>query len=166
MSVRPAREADAEALAAVHAHAWTVSYAGLADPARVVDRPVEERVERWRGACRGEGPPVWVAEDERGHVVGFVAAGASRDGQDAADVGEVVALYVDPDAQRRGHGAALLDRAVTALRAAGFARATLWTLTANDRSRGLYRAQGWREDGAERTHPRGFRETRYARSLD
>ena len=167
MTVRAAREADAGAVTSIHERAWAVSFAGIADPGWIVDRPVAERLAEWRRWCRGEGAPIWVAEDEAGRVVGFVGAGPSSDAAAAEGdtTGEVIVLFVDPDAQRRGHGAALLARAVAALREAGFERATVWTLTDSPRSRAFYLAQGWREDGAERQHPLGFHETRYARSV-
>jgi ribosomal protein S18 acetylase RimI-like enzyme len=52
--------------------------------------------------------PLLVAEAD-GEVKGFVSFGE----------GEIHALYVDPEAWRRGIGRALLDRALTDMRAAG-----------------------------------------------
>ena len=167
MTVRPAREADAAVVTRIHERAWSVSLSAAADPAWVVDRPFAEREAEWRRAGRGEGASLWVAEDEAGRVVGFVGAGpssgATAHGSDAT--GEVIVLFVDPDAHRRGHGAALLAGAVEALRDAGCERAVVWTLTDSPGSRAFYAAQGWREDGGERRHPAGFGETRYAQAL-
>ena len=162
MTLRAAREEDAEPLALLHERCWTISYAGIADAVRITDRPFEERVEMWRGFCRGEGLPMWIAEHE-GEPVGFVAFGPSRD-EDGAGTGEVVAIYVDPAAQHGGHGSALLARAEEALREEGLTRATLWTLRDNAPARGFYAARGWRPDGAEKTDE-GLDHVRYGREL-
>ena len=149
MRVRAPREDDAEALARLHERCWRISYAGLADPSWIAERPWEERLAQWRGFCRGDGLPMWVAE-AGGAPVGFVAAGTSRDEDAGADTAEVAALYVDPDHQRRGAGAALLRVAEDALRADGFARATLWTLAGNPGSRAFYERCGWRVEAARK----------------
>ena len=165
MSVREPREDDAEALAAVHERCWSVSHAGVADAGWVLDAPWSERVARWRGFCRGAGLPMWVAE-VGGRPVGFVAAGPSRDDDAPSGTGEVAALYVDPDHQRAGLGAALLDRAERALAAAGHDRATLWTFAAADDALAFYAARGWRVEGARTTHAEsGAEEIRLERDL-
>ena len=153
MSLRRPREADAEALARLHERCWRISYAGLVDPARVVGRPWDERVAQWRGFCRGESLPMWIAEQD-GTPAGFVAYAPA----------EVVALYVDPDRQRAGHGARLLEAACASMREGGATGAVLWTLRDNPASRGFYEAQGWRFDGAEKQED-GIDHVRYARSL-
>ena len=80
MTVRAPREDDAEPLARVHERGWTISHvAHGADPSWLTGRTWEERVAEWRGFCRGEGRPMWVAEQE-GEIVGFAAAGRREDG--------------------------------------------------------------------------------------
>ncbi|MEO1274260.1 MAG: GNAT family N-acetyltransferase [Pseudomonadota bacterium] len=56
-------------------------------------------------------------------------------------------LAVAPAAQGRGLGRALLVRAETAGRAAGHARATLFTNVVMTENRALYARLGWRETG-------------------
>ena len=165
MSVRDPRADDAEALAAVHERCWRVSHAGVGDAGWVLDAPWQERVAQWRGFCRGEGMPMWVAEAV-GRPVGFVAAGPSRDADAPAGTGEIAALYVDPDHQRAGHGASLLRRAEDALAAAGHTRATLWTFAAAGDALAFYAACGWRVEGARTSHAAsGAEEIRLERDL-
>ena len=153
MTPRRPREADAEALVRLHERCWRISYAGLVDPEPVVGRPWDERVAQWRGFCRGESLPMWIA-DEDDEPAGFVAYAPA----------EVVALYVDPDRQRSGHGAALLGAACASMREGGASEAVLWTLRDNPASRAFYEAHGWRPDGAEKREA-GVDHVRYARAL-
>lgn len=148
--IRASREEDAAQLVHVHERCWTISYAGLANPSWILDRPLAERIAEWRGYATGRGVPMWVAVDGD-DVIGFVAAGASRDEDAPPRTGEVVALYVDPSRQGAGVGRKLLRRATGQLRKEGFRRATLWTLTGSEQSRGFYERNGWRLEGARKT---------------
>jgi ribosomal protein S18 acetylase RimI-like enzyme len=75
-------------------------------------------------------------------VVGFVAA-------HPAD-GELFLLFVDPGAAGRGVGRRLLDAAHDALRDAGCREVFLYTHVRNERALAVYRAAGYRPDGAIR----------------
>jgi GNAT superfamily N-acetyltransferase len=87
---------------------------------------------------------VWLAEDE-GRILGFLAIARSQE-----DDWEVLErLYVEPDAQNRGIGMALLDHA-KALRPDGF---VLWVFQKNEGARRFYERHGFHlvklTDGAE-----------------
>jgi GNAT superfamily N-acetyltransferase len=153
--IRAATVADAPALAALEVRAWRWAYADLVDEA---DMPtVAERDARWR-----ERPVDGAAVFEQdGRVVGVVQIGP-RD--DDPGVGALRGLYVDPAAQGAGVGGALHDHALAALRAAGFAAATLWVFAANGQAREFYAARGWVPDGA-RGEWAGIPELRYRREL-
>ena len=87
---------------------------------------------------------VWVWE-EAGRILGFVAA--------EPETNFVEVLYVDPAAQGRGIGRALLDRCCDHLHAAGHDSATLYTREGS-RAEGFYRALGWTRDGVtDAGHP-------------
>ncbi|HEX8123814.1 MAG TPA: GNAT family N-acetyltransferase [Solirubrobacteraceae bacterium] len=165
LEIRPSRAGDGEPLARVHERCWCISYAGIADPAWIVDRPFDDRVAEWERYAMGGGAPMWVADDD-GAVIGEVAAGASRDAEAPEWTGELLAIYVDPDRQGAGVGSALLERAVAELRRAGHQRATLWTFGNNPRATAFYERHGWRADGTVRAEQRfGSPEVRYAREL-
>jgi ribosomal protein S18 acetylase RimI-like enzyme len=78
---------------------------------------------------------VWLAEED-GRLLGFLAIRRSR--RNGWEVLEK--LYVDPDAQNRGVGSALLDQA-KALRPHGF---VLWVFQENTGARRLYERHGFR----------------------
>lgn len=147
--MRPARQDDAAEVAGVHVRAWQVGYRGLL-PDEYLDglRP-EDRISRYAFASADPDAPSTVVATEDGLIRGFVTTGPSRDG--AADGGEVLALYVDPEAWGRGVGRLLLSEARGRLVAGGFAVATLWVLVGNDRAQRFYRADRWVPDGARRS---------------
>ena len=142
--VRPARHEDIPAIMAVHERCWRVSYAGLADADAKFSRPVAEWVRMWEEMLGRTS--VVVSE---GAIAGFVVAGASRDADAAERTGEIFALYVDPDRQGSGFGAALVEHARAELSGKGYARLTLWTFQHNPASRGFYERLGFVHDGTE-----------------
>ena len=87
---------------------------------------------------------VWLAE-ENGRPLGFLAI--RRSDQNREEVLEK--LYVDPEAQNRGVGTALLDQA-KAMRPDGF---VLWVFQENEGARRFYERHGFRlvelTDGAD-----------------
>lgn len=98
----------------------------------------------WRRVLAAAPDGVLVA-DAAGHGVrGVVRYGADPDD---ARHGHVFSLYVHPDAQGLGLGGTLLHAATGKLRAAGFAKVTLWVFARNDAARAFYAAQGWTPDG-------------------
>jgi ribosomal protein S18 acetylase RimI-like enzyme len=77
-------------------------------------------------------------------VVGFASCGESRD---AVGEGELYAIYALPEAWGSGIGPALMTAALAALRATGFATASLWVLEDNPRARRFYEREGWTQRG-------------------
>jgi ribosomal protein S18 acetylase RimI-like enzyme len=183
-TVRPARPADAEAMARAHARSWRATYTGLLPDVVIDDVVASEvaRAERWRAWLADPGRPgdAFVAE-LGGRVVGFVFWGRSEEpgarlapadgdlGDEHAAAGEVQAIYLDPEAFGRGVGRALLAAASDAIRAQGLDRAVLWVLASNRRARRFYEAAGWHADGRTKTDERPggvLYEVRYSRSFD
>jgi ribosomal protein S18 acetylase RimI-like enzyme len=101
-------------------------------------------------------------------MVGFAHLCPARDDDASPEVGEVTAIYLQPENWGRGAGRLLMDQALTALVEAGFSEAVLWVLDTNSRAQRFYRAGGWRADGTAKVDDRrGFplREIRYRRTL-
>lgn len=78
-------------------------------------------------------------------ICGFATTGPSRDA-DAADAGELCALYVDPHAWGRGIGRSLIAEARARLSRQGLAEAIVWVLAGNEQAQRFYRADGWQPD--------------------
>jgi ribosomal protein S18 acetylase RimI-like enzyme len=135
MNIRPARDDEVDALAELYARTQR----------RMTYLPPmpDEHVPLVAGTIGGH-DEVWLAEDE-GRILGFLSIAHSlRDG------GEVLErLYVEPDAQNRGVGTALLDHAKV-LWPDGL---VLWVFQKNEGARRFYERHGFSlvklTDGAE-----------------
>lgn len=165
MRVRAATVEDAFAIERIRVYGWRAAYRHVL-PAEELDA-MEIDETRWRQRIV-EPPTGWstvVAEDEGGDVVGFASVGPSRD---EAGIGELYAIYVDPESWSTGTGRALIEHAEEILRR-DFAEATLWVLDDNPRARRFYERAGWAPDGARKSEQRwGVRaaEVRYRKSLE
>jgi GNAT superfamily N-acetyltransferase len=154
MRIRPATREDARPIAEVHVASWRHAYRGLLPDDSLEKLSVDER-EAQRLAWFADPRPssgVLVAEDDAGRVVGFATFGPSRDNDAPEGTGEVPAIYVEPEQIGTGIGRQLLEETASALREAGFARATLWVLEENESARRFYERVGWTWDGAVSTH--------------
>lgn len=143
--IREAHMDDAPAIAGIHLDAWQVAYAGLL-PAPYLQGLTAQHVARtdyWReqlAVAQG----LWVAQ-VGAEVVGWAAAGPSRDDDAHLLVGEIQGLYLHPRYWRFGIGTPLLRTALARLLRQGFTEATLWVLQGNTRAQGFYRARGFKE---------------------
>lgn len=122
MEVRPATPADADALGDV----FVASFGSLTFLPRLHTDDEHRRFVREVVLAEQE---VWVAEDS-GRAVGFAALYDDM----------LVRLYVHPDSQQRGAGAALLEKAKER-RPAGY---TFWVFQENEPARRFYEAHGCR----------------------
>jgi ribosomal protein S18 acetylase RimI-like enzyme len=148
--VRAAIAADAHAIATIRLASWRATYPGIV-PAALLDRMDLARNEAWIAGRLADprGQATLVVEDDRGRVAGYALTAPARD-DDAAGLGELEAIYLDPGARGQGFGRPLLDAAVAELATAGFATVVLWVLTANASARRFYERAGFRPDGAVR----------------
>jgi GNAT superfamily N-acetyltransferase len=110
----------------------------LTDPTLVTDEEV---------AWNLENAIFLVSEDEAG-VQGFACANPQT--------GYVWALFVQEGMHGRGHGTALHDAAIDALRQAGNRQAFLST-EEGTRAAAFYRAKGWRKTGIDLRGETAFR---------
>jgi ribosomal protein S18 acetylase RimI-like enzyme len=147
VELRDATPDDAEAIATVHVASWQVAYRGLMPDVVLDGLSVDDRAHRWAERLAVRAPrthTVLVVDDDA--VLGFASTGPARDDDDPA-AGELYAIYLDPRAWSRGHGARVHAGALESLRTDGFTRACLWVLDANERALQFYRRQGWVETG-------------------
>jgi GNAT superfamily N-acetyltransferase len=171
VELREARRGDELAVADVHVRAWQEAYRGLIPAEFLDDLDPRDRASRYTFEGDDPGAPTTVLAvvgEEGERVAGFVTFCPSRDA-DAPDLGEIAALYVDPDRYRGGVGRLLMAEARRRLLEAGFGDAILWVLQGNDRAANFYEREGWIADGATRVeHPYGVVSNvrRFRRTLD
>lgn len=164
MEIRLATAEDADAIARVQERGWQAAYRHVF-PVEQLDRGGFIYPSRWRERLLRppRGWTTFVAERD-GSVVGFASVGPSRD---ELGLGELFAIYVDPDAWSTGTGRALLSQGEEQL-CGQYTVATLWVLEDNPRARSFYERAGWAPDGARKAEDRwGVRapEVRYRKRL-
>ena len=165
LSIRPARAADAEPIAALHVKTWQAAYAGVIEQDYLDAMNPVERAGAWRSTLTDTDLSVTVAT-AGADLIGFVTHGPSRDVDAPALTGEIGGLYVASIAWGSGAGTALLTHALGALRAAGHERVSLWVFAENARARAFYEKHGFRAHSGPLTHQRhGVMQYRYARQL-
>jgi ribosomal protein S18 acetylase RimI-like enzyme len=148
MDVRRASADDAEAVARVHLRTWQTAYRHVFPPETLDELPLGPRIRGWTEAFSDPDGDGFVAGDP---IVGFVFV---RESEEEPGVGEVEAIYVDPDEWGAGVGRALLAAGEAALRERGFDEGLLWVLEDNPRTRRFYELAGWEDDGGRQLWPR------------
>ena len=150
MQVRAATVEDALAIETIRVHGWRVAYRHVF-PAEDLDGLAIDP-ERWRTRFHVP-PPGWttfVCSEDGGEVVGFASVGPSRD-EDG--LGELYAIYVEPERWSTGTGRLLIEQSEAQL-CASFTEATLWVLEDNPRARAFYERAGWSPDGGRKSEER------------
>jgi ribosomal protein S18 acetylase RimI-like enzyme len=137
--IRPAREADEDALSAFDHALWAPTH--TPSPRPPGPRPF---LAGWAAGC-----DVLIAEVDGG-LAGYVAIGRSLPVEANAHVLEVKGLLVDPAQRRRGVGRTLVQSAVQAATTRGARRLRLRVLSSNPEARALYEACGFVVEGVLR----------------
>ena len=150
--VRDATLEDAPAIAAIHVGCWRHAYRGLVPQQLLDSLDVDARTARWQRLlgvedAAPERGATLVSVDDAGAVTGFAQTGVPQDGSGDGSLGELYAIYLDPDAIGTGVGRTLLAAATDRLREAGFTDARLDVLPGNARAIRVYEAAGWRASG-------------------
>jgi ribosomal protein S18 acetylase RimI-like enzyme len=149
LHLRPARPDDAADVAGVHVRSWQAGYRGLLSDGYLDALRPEDRMGQYVFGSTDPNEPSTVVASEDGVICGFATTGPCTDSGTRAG-GEVLALYVDPEAWGLGVGRHLLAAAREELRRRGYDDAVLWVLVGNDRAERFYRRDGWLPDGAQR----------------
>ena len=158
-TIRPASEADTEAIVRIYIESWNASFGPLLSQA---DRTVtRELTDRWRRDLARPAPHRWWVAERGGSIVGFAGIGPSRDPVDSR-LGELDTIAVDKPHWRTGVGSALMLLALRRLAADGYREAVLWTVEGYERGIAFYEAMGWRRAGGTRD---GGRQVRFRHGL-
>lgn len=154
--VRPARSADAEAIARLQLSTWRTAYTHVL-PASVLEGLDEaSAAQSWLEAIRN--PPtaghhvlLGIERDEPVGFVAFTVFGATTD---------IGPLLVEPRWGRRGNGSRMLAAATDIARADGATKAVAWIPEADAVSAAFFTGAGWDRDGRVRILDTGAGELR------
>ena len=140
MHIREAVLDDAPAITKVHIDSWRTTYSGIVPDDYLASLSYERQEQEWRDILYNltGGQFALVVEDNAGSVIGFAAGGPVRD-----DVpqykGEIYAIYLLHEHQRKGAGTRLMAAAARRLLEVGISSMLVWVLGANP-SRQFYEA--------------------------
>lgn len=154
-TLRPATDADAEALARIHVAGWQGAYGGLVDQAFLDSLSVEERTANWRTWLAAGTTHVIIAE-QNGAAAGFVGYGPLRTPPPGMSMirplytAEIYALYLMPELMRQGLGTKLIAAAAADLKAQKHKSLCLWVLEGNKRAIAFYKARGGQKCGSKK----------------
>ncbi len=135
LAIRPAADDDVDAIWRVHTTAIEATCAGHYPPEVIAEWIARLKPESYRGVVKRGG--VVVAESGS-QAVGFAQIDLPH--------GEIQAVYVSPDAQCHGVGAALLAHLEGLAAAQGLSRVTLKSTLNAER---FYASHGWRTIGRD-----------------
>ncbi len=124
----------------VHWKSWQESYRGIVDDG-YLDRMTVSRCEEMASRY----PENTLVAKDGDRVIGFACAGAVNG---EIDAGEVYALYVLEEYQKRGIGYALMREALSLLK--GCRVVYLWAFKENAKAIRFYEHVGFRQDGTEK----------------
>ena len=150
--VRLARTSDVDGIADVNVRSWRQRFAATlpADVLDALDAPDLAMV--WASGILN--PPTaghrLLVAVEGPDVVGYAAIGPSQDPDAEPGAGELLALEVDPEQQRQGHGSRLLAAAVEHARVGGLVTLLVWCPLDDEPRRAFLQSAGWAPDSAYR----------------
>jgi ribosomal protein S18 acetylase RimI-like enzyme len=135
ITIRDAREADAEAIAEVHDAAWRHAYRGII-PGRELERMIARRGPTWwRSAIQRRSRLVVLDFDDA--IGGYASYGRNR--VPAMNFGgEIFELYIAPEFQGLGFGKRLFSAARKDLAEHGYSSFLVWALADNEPALSFY----------------------------
>lgn len=121
---------DAYAIARVHIDSWLTTYRGLIPDTVLDNLSSERRRDWWQDIVIGPQKVDVVVADDSGQVAGFAYFGAERE-KDPVYHGELYAIYLLKDYQKKGLGRLLFKATADGLLTRGLNNMIVWVLSTN-----------------------------------
>ena len=153
ISFREATIADCLTVAAVHVQSWKESFAGILSQTFLDKMSVEKRAKAFEKGFFAASYKMYVAEVPERGVIGFADFGEPRESIDAYE-GELYAIYLLSEFQRKGIGGRLFDLGVKYFVRSGKRSLYLLALEVNP-SRSFYEKMGGQIVGRKQTEIEG-----------
>jgi GNAT superfamily N-acetyltransferase len=155
--VRRAVAGDRRAMAHVHVESWKTTYRGIVPDLALDALTVESDLAKGFGRHLEDPPPDWrayVGEVRGGKVVGFAIGHSARDPHPPGLTGELGAIYLLQEHQRKGLGRMLVHAVAQGLREQGHRNMVVWVVVSGP-ARGFYEAMGARICGEQQREVMG-----------
>ncbi len=143
MKIRMAKKEDAEGIAHVKVTTWRQTYKNIIkdDYLEELDEAsIQKSYAKW---IEWHQSTIMVLEDKE-KIVGYASGGEART-EDYQGYGEVYALYVLPQYQKRGRGESLMYYMIRSLMQKGYDDLVIWCLSGNP-NQGFYKRLGAQPD--------------------
>jgi ribosomal protein S18 acetylase RimI-like enzyme len=141
-TLRRARLSDARGIGGVQVASWRTTYRGMVPDDYLAGMSVEDHARRWTRLLGQPGNlALTFVVEEAGQLVGFAMGGPEREGEPRFR-GELYAIYLLREAQRRGHGRALVEAVAGELVRQQLPSMLVWVLRDNLSARGFYERLG------------------------
>ncbi|MFD2176870.1 GNAT family N-acetyltransferase [Veronia pacifica] len=148
ISIREAIPSDAAEIADIKVSSWHKTYRGLVCDNFLASVEINKTTAFWQQLLQQPNHVFVATLDDK--VIGFVHCCQSRDPANSDDnVGEITAIYLSPDHERKGAGSALIQHTEQQLRDQGYGSVTLWALKDNIGAHQFYLRSGYLPDGEE-----------------
>jgi GNAT superfamily N-acetyltransferase len=150
--VRLARTSDADGVADVNVRSWRLRFSQTLPAEALASLNASDLALVWAGAVIN--PPTaghrLLVAVEGDAILGYAATGPSQDPDADPQTVELLALEVDPEHLREGHGSRLMAAAVDHARGAGMTSAATWCALDDEVRRAFLVSAGWGPDTALR----------------
>ncbi|HLU22435.1 MAG TPA: GNAT family N-acetyltransferase [Bacillaceae bacterium] len=139
--IRLATLDDLPGIANVHINSWHTTYKGIVAQEFIDNLTYEWSEERQTSILRSSNKFIYVAEDMSGKIVGFASGGPERN-NDPIYKGELYAIYLLEDYQRKGIGRNLLNAVIKHLHTSDINSILILVLEDNIGARSFYESLG------------------------
>ncbi len=139
--IRHADVGDAAGIGIVHAESWRTTYRGIVPDAYLDAIDIDEWSERQRRSLAEAPHDVVSLVAVEGQIVGWAAGGPNRE-PELDHAGELYAVYLLPEHQRKGIGLKLTVAIARWLMDTGMESMAVWVLADNQTARRFYEALG------------------------
>ncbi|MCY8589968.1 GNAT family N-acetyltransferase [Bacillus haynesii] len=130
--IRKAKSSDANSIANAHVESWKTTYQGVLPDDTLSKLSVENQAELWRTSLSDPQNQdiVYVAQETDGKIIGFASGGPNRDHLSKYK-GEVSAIYLLLQYQKKGIGSRLMKAIVEELVKKNIKSLMVWVLAGN-----------------------------------
>lgn len=128
--IRRASTSDASAISHVQVETWRPAYSGIISDEFLASLSKDDRMRSWTEILQQPDQATFVAEAGGAEIVGFASGGPEREGRQDYR-GELYAIYVLPEWQRKGIGRKLATMFAHWLTESGYDTMLVWVLSLN-----------------------------------